>query len=249
MKAAVIVRRSDGVTGTATDRPIGAMGLLVSNHSARRGFRAVRPPRFIYFFSSTEVLLRSKVCMHTREKECLSVLEKLSYDQSRGFCTQEVSVWMCFFIYTFLTVYARSHHHNPNNKSRLSTSVSMALRHWCYVLIVYSDVHMWMCSKFQWVSVGFWAYLWVVKCIFKFPTKTWLVLVAERDVARVRQVAWSVSHDSSWCLRDHHELDTERWKFPTETCCDPVKKQLGQWVKLVTERPAVNLLSEYQNRT
>ncbi len=41
-----------------------------------------------------------------------------------------------------------------------------------------------------------------MKRIFKFPTKTWLLLVAERDVARVRQVARSVSHDSSWWLRD-----------------------------------------------
>ncbi len=36
------------------------------------------------------------------------------------------------------------------------------------------------------------------------------MLVAERDVARVRQAAGSVSHDSSWWLRDHHELCTER---------------------------------------
>ncbi len=77
---------------------------------------------------------------------------------------------------------------------------------------------------------------------FKFPTKTWLMLVAERDVARVRQAAGSVSNDSSWLLRDHHELDTDRWKFPAETCCDSVKKQLGQWVKLVAERLAVNSL-------
>ncbi len=101
---------------------------------------------------------------------------------------------------------------------------------------------MWIWSKFQRFSVFFWVYLRVVKWIFKFPTKTWLVLVAERDVAQVRQVAGSVSHDSSWWLRDCHELYTERWKFPAETCCDPVKKELGQWVNLVTERLAVNLL-------
>ena len=48
--------------------------------------------------------------------------------------------------------------HHPNNESRLATSVSMALRHWCCVLLVYSGV----CSSYVGVlqvSIGFSGFL------------------------------------------------------------------------------------------
>ncbi len=54
------------------------------------------------------------------------------------------------------------------------------------------------------------------------------MLVAEREVARVRQVARSVSHDLSWWMRDHHEPSADRLKFPAQTCGNPIEKQLNQ---------------------
>ena len=48
--------------------------------------------------------------------------------------------------------------------------VSTALRHWCCVLIMYSIEHSSYVDVHQ-VSMGFWAYFWMVKRIFKFSAE------------------------------------------------------------------------------
>ena len=135
--------------------------------------------------------------------------------------------WPCYWLH-------------PNNKSRLSTSVSMALRHWCCVPEVYSGV----CSSrvdVLKVSMGFRGFLSI------FVVGEMYIQISRQNMTHAgrwkrcgsSQTSGRISESwlmSRW-LRDHHELD-ERWKFAAETCCDPVKKQLDQWVKLVAERPA-----------